>query len=475
MEFISGEDIETIFEKVLIYLSEYGVKVQHASVLKILSTVGAHVDLQTEMVRFPRELVKQLLNEAPQSFKLAAVDPSLDLELPCVSGSFYMCTNTGARGIIDPVTGVLSDVTVADVKKWGCLVDGLANIDMCAVPTPTDVPPETADVHGLGALFSATRKHVWVQPHSESTLPYLFELAIARSGGETQLKKRPCVSFIVDSLTPFQFKAMDMEVILRASRLGIPIHASSVPVLGGTAPITPVGTVILACIEVLAILLIAQAVNPGTPVLGLATSLAMDMQTGQALKANVEALRTNAACAQFISQVYKIPTHTCGMTTDTDTVNEQAQAERCLGGLTLALSGVTIMGRAGELQAAKIISPVQLTIDDELIAMIKHLNTPLMVDSDTLVWEDLLTVGPGGHFIAQPSTLRYCRSVYQPTLFKSEGRENGSSDQLRGIIERARQKTLDSWETNPDPEWLNQETAIELDRIVSRADGVLAC
>jgi trimethylamine:corrinoid methyltransferase-like protein len=474
MGFLSAEDIDTIFEKVLIYISEYGVRVQHASVLKILSTVGAHVDLQKEMVRFPRELIKQLLNEAPRSFTLAAADTGLDLELPCASGSFYTCTNTGARGIIDPVTGTLRDVTVDDVKKWGFLVDELSNIDMCAVPTPTDVPPETADVCGLGALLTTTRKHIWVQPHSASTLPYLFDLAIARSGGKDQLKKRPCVSFIVDSLTPFQFKAMDIEVILRASRLGVPIHACSVPVLGGTAPITPVGTVILACVEVLAILLIAQAVCQGTPVLGLATSLAMDMQTGQALKANVEAIRTNAACAQFINQVYRIPTHICGMTTDIDIIDEQAQAERCLGGLTLALSGVDIMGRAGELQAAKIISPVQLTIDDELVAWIKHLNAPFTVNTDTMVWEDLLAVEPGGHFLAQPSTLKYCRKAFRSNLFKPYVHEAGKSDDLKDVIARARQRTLDSWKTNPDPSWLKNETATELDRIVSQAEGVLA-
>jgi trimethylamine:corrinoid methyltransferase-like protein len=475
MGILPDESIDMIYEKVLTYLSEYGVKVQHAGVLKILSTAGALVDLQTEMVRFPRDLVQQLLDEAPRNIKLAAVDPCLDLEVPCAPGGFYTCTNTGARGVIDPLDGTLRDVTVEDVRKWGFLVEQLANIDMCAVPTPTDAPPETADVHGLGALCTSTRKHVWVQPHSASTLPHLFDLAIGRSGGKAQLKKRPCVSFIVDSLTPLQFKAMDLEVILRASRLGIPIHACSVPILGGTAPITPEGAVLLACMEVLAIVLIAQAIDPGTPVLGLATSLAMDMQTGQALKAHVEALRTNAACTRFIKQVYKIPAHICGMTTDNDRIDEQGQAERCLGGLTMAVSGADIVGRAGELHAAKMISPVQLTMDDELVAMIKCLNTPLAANTDTMAWEDLLAVGPGGHFIAQPSTLRSCRTTYRPKIFKPDTGKVPKSDDMKNAIERARQRTLDLWKTNPDPEWINQDTAAELERIVSQADGELAC
>lgn len=130
-----------------------------------------------------------------------------------------MRTNTGARGIIDPATSIYRAVTIADIKKWGRLVEGLENIHMCTVPTPTDAPPETACVHGLGALLAATRKHIWVQPHSARTLPYLFDLKIARSGGEDRFKKRPCVSFIANPFTPFQFKAMDIQsgIALKAS------------------------------------------------------------------------------------------------------------------------------------------------------------------------------------------------------------------------------------------------------------------
>jgi len=472
--FLSTTDIDMIFDKVLTYLSDRGVTVQHAGVLKTLSAAGAKVDYQTEQVRFPNDLVKELLNEAPRSFKLAAADSSLDLELPCPSGAFYVCTNTGARGIIDPASNTYREVTIADIERWGQLVEGLENIHMCAVPTATDAPPETVDVHGLATLLTATRKPIWIQPHREETLPFLFDLAIARSGGEEQFKERPCVSFISDSFTPFKFKAMDVEVILQACRWGVPVHACSLPTLGGTAPITPVGTVILAGIEVLSLLLIAQTIGPGTPVLGLATSLAMDMQSGMALKASVEAMRTNAVSAQFISEAYGIPTHICGMTTDTFISDGQSQIERCLGGLNLAQSGVDIMGRAGELEAAKIISPAQLVVDNELVAMIKHLLSPLQVNAQTMAWEDLLAVAPGGHFLEQPSTLKYCRDAFRSALFKHQAREVWESKGEKDLIERARQKALDAWTSQSDTKWLPQDTLAELDRIVSRADRSLA-
>jgi trimethylamine:corrinoid methyltransferase-like protein len=54
---------------------------------------------------------------------------------------------------------------------------------------------------------------------------------------------------------------MDMEVILQACRYGVPIHACSVGTMGGTSPISPLGTTILCCIEVLVQLIIAQLVD----------------------------------------------------------------------------------------------------------------------------------------------------------------------------------------------------------------------
>jgi trimethylamine:corrinoid methyltransferase-like protein len=66
---------------------------------------------------------------------------------------------------------------------------------------------------------------------------------------------------MVTSLTPYKFKSMDMEVILQACRYGVPLHVCSVGTMGGTSPISPLGTMILCCIEVLVQLIIAQLVD----------------------------------------------------------------------------------------------------------------------------------------------------------------------------------------------------------------------
>jgi trimethylamine:corrinoid methyltransferase-like protein len=175
---------------------------------------------------------------------------------------------------------------------------------MCAFPTPTDTPPQTADVYSLRALLENTSKHIWIQPHGEASLGFLIDLVIAKAGGEENLKKRPIASIISDAMTPFGLKSLDGEIILQSCRYGIPIHASTLPVAGATSPITLMGSVIVAGIEVLMQLVIAQIVKPGIPVIGLSGLLNMDMLTGRTLKTSVQAIQGNAAFVQFMREAY---------------------------------------------------------------------------------------------------------------------------------------------------------------------------
>jgi len=470
---LSESEVVELAEKVMQYLAEQGVKIQHPSVLKVLDQAGAQVDIEAEIVRFPRELVETALKKAPKSFTLAAAMSKSDLPLPHPTGNFYSCTGTGARGIVDPESGAYRRLTVSDVRRWGQLINVLDNVDLCAFPTPTDVPPETADVHSLRALLESSAKHIWVQPHTEETLPYLYELAAARAGSRESLAERPIVSIIADSLTPFRFKSMDIEVILQACRHGIPIHASSVPVIGGTSPITIAGTVLVAGIEVLAMVTIAQILRPGIPVIGLATALSMDMLSGQVVKASPEAMLANAACAQFIRRVFRIPTHTAGFTTDMFQPDGQAMTEHSLYALMVAAAGASILGRAGELEAAKTFSPIQLIVDNEIAGVLKRLHRGIELSEETLAWEDILAVAPGGHFLETAHTLRHCRDAFQPRLFLRQSRDGWESEGRPDLITRARERYREFIVEAKEPE-IPDSIREEMDRIVQEADLALA-
>ena len=60
---LSSNEVDVVFDKVLKFLSERGVKIQHKSLLKTLGQAGAWVDSEKETVRFPRNLVEDSLKK----------------------------------------------------------------------------------------------------------------------------------------------------------------------------------------------------------------------------------------------------------------------------------------------------------------------------------------------------------------------------------------------------------------------------
>jgi len=361
-------------------------------------------------------------------------------------------------------------------EKQGRIAGILENIDLCAFPTPTNAPPETVDVHSLHALLKSTTKHVWIQPHTEQTVPYLFELCAARAGGKENLNKSPLASVIACSLTPFRFKPMDIEVMIQACNFGLPVHTSSLPVIGGTAPITTAGTVLIAAIEVLAMVIMIQLIRPGNPVFALATALSMDMMNGRAVKACPEAMQANAVSAQFLTEAFGLPVHTAGLTSDTFETDGQAMVEHSLYGLMVAAAGAAILGRAGELEAAKTFSPLQLVVDDEIVAALRRLRelqVGLTLEEQSMAWKDILAVSPGGHFLETEHTLRHCREAFQPKLFFRQSRDAWESGGRSKLIDRTRDRCRELLAASGLLD-IPGARLDEMDRIVAEADRVLA-
>ena len=468
MKLLSTDQQESLYARILDFLENRGVELQHAAMAQQLRRAGARTNPKTGAVRFPRQLVNEALAQLPAQVHLAPLDNTLPLvTLPHKAGCFSVCTGTGARNIIDPRTGVKRLLTEADIHLWGRVAGSLEHIDLCAFPTPTDAPPQTVDVHALRALLSSTGKHVWIQPHTGDTLPYLLELVQARA--ETPLAERPIASIIGCALTPLCFKPMDMEVMHQACRLGMPIHLSSLPVMGGTAPITVAGSVALAAVEVTAMAVMVQLLTPGHPVIGLATALGMDMGTGKTRKASVEAMLANAAAAQVIAHALHIPTHTAGMSTDARVRDDQAVTEHSLFAGLVATAGVDIVGRAGEIEAAKTVCPLQLMLDNDIAATAKRLAAGIQWDSEQLAWDEIWQVQPGKHFVECEHTLRHCRDPLRLPLL-APGTERPAAE---SALDRAREHFLQVIETVPEPS-LPVETERAMERIVQAADQRLA-
>jgi trimethylamine--corrinoid protein Co-methyltransferase len=442
--FFTSDQIDLLKTKALDLLENHGVKLDpHPEMFDILAKAGIMVDRKTSMVRFPKAVMENSIDLAPKEFVLGARGKDRVLALPRPDGTFYTRTNTGAHGWIDPETNQYRKVTSEDLAGWAKLINRLDDIHFIPYLFCDNVPTETADIHGLSILLKNTDKHIWVQPYSAPSVEYLIKLGAAAAGGKSELKANPVISMIACSLAPRAFKHMDLEIILQSAKAFLPIHACSLPGAGGTGPSTMPGVIVMAAAEILAMLAMAQAVQPGAPVIACPIIFSTDMRTGRSLQSSVEALKGASGAIQFIKAAFNLPTHNYGSGSDSPTVDEQSMSERAMLTTLMGLSGLDILGGAGQLEVATAVSPVQLMVDNEVMGMVRQIVKGFALDEDALAW-DVLTKGkPGDHFLTSPHTLRHCREAFVPQTFARLTREawerQGSKSFFERVVEHYRE------------------------------------
>lgn len=471
--FFSSQAIEMLRDRVLELLQTQGVKLDpHPRMFTALADAGASVDTGTGMVRFPKPVMERLLAQAPRRFSLGARRPDAVLELPRPDHTFYARTNTGGHGWIEPETQSYRKVDSTDLAGWARLVTDLPEISFIAFLFCNDVPVQTADVHALSILLKNTPKHAWVQPYSAASVEHLIRLGETAAGGRSALAQNPVISMIACSLSPKSFKHMDLEIIYQSARASLPIQACSLPGAGGTAPATTAGVVLLASAEILAMLAMAQAVVPGTPVVACPIIFSTDMLTGRSLQSSVEAFKAAAGTVQFIKAAFDLPTHNYGSGSDSPIPDGQSMSERAMLSMLMGLSGLDILGGAGQLEVATVLSPLQLIIDNEVIGMVRSLIKGIDMSDDSLAWDVLSATKPGDHFLTSKHTLRHCRDVYRPGVFARPTREAWDRQGRKDVMDRA----LEHYRKlmgKEHPYRCDPDLSREIDAIVAAADKQL--
>ena len=292
---------------------------------------------------------------------------------------------------------------------------------------------------------------------------------------EEQLAMAPkqLASWIACSLSPFEFKDMDIEIIVQAARHGCAIQACRLPGAGATGPITTSGCVMMSAAEELVMLAVAQVVRPGTPIIATSLQFSADMQTGRSLQSSVESLRQSALFVQLMADAFGLPTHTYGTGSDSPDIDEQGMIERALRGMLIANSGASVLGGAGQLETACSVSPIALAIDNEMFGMIKGTMAEMKFDDDQFDWEALMTIQPGGQFLTSKHTYKHCREVARPTNFIRSTRDSWQTAGAKSLKERVKEylriimKDVGPLETSKD-------VKKDMNAIVKKADETLS-
>jgi trimethylamine--corrinoid protein Co-methyltransferase len=143
-----------------------------------------------------------------------------------------------------------------------------------------------------------------------------------------------------------------------------------------------------------------------------------------------------------------------------------------MNGMLPALSWPDLFVGVGLLGGSMILSLEQLLIDTEVFKMLKRARQGVATDDDTWLEEVIDHAGPGGSFIAEPSTVKGIRGGewYVSRLGLHDTYESWVADGSPTLLQEARDKVEHVLATH-QPLPLDEDVERELDRIQQRARG----
>jgi trimethylamine--corrinoid protein Co-methyltransferase len=442
---LSKHDIQNIHTTVIRTFNEIGVQVNHGDARRIFKKAGADVDEDSRVVKFPQDMVMELVEKAPSEVNLCGREP--DGSLDCTIGGTRVHLGTGgtALNVQDPGSTDSRPSELKDVVDMARLVDALDNIHFYMLNVlPNDVDSAHIDVNRFGAALNHTRKHIMGGVYSVEGIRNVIKMAEMIAGSPDTLRRRPFISMVTCIISPFKIDEDYGRLAIEVARNGIPLVVPAEPLCGATSPITLAGNLVVDCVDTLTGVMLTQLVNPGTPVLFGCISSITDLRDMKYLAGAVEMGLINAAAAQM-AQFYKLPIYATAGMSDAKVNDAQAGYESAITNLLVALAGGNfIHDAAGFLEFCMTASYDKLVIDDEIIGMVMRAVEGVRVDEETLAFDLLKQVGPGGHFVSARHTRRHMRKEqFRPQLSDRENRStwtaSGAKDTRLRAAEKARQ------------------------------------
>ncbi len=405
---LSEKEISQVHETSIKVLQNIGFVINYPPALELFEKNGAKVDHDQNRVYVSRELVSRCIKQAPAEFVFCGRKEGKDI---VVGGKKV---NFGTGGLALYVLDLERNKRpgeIHDVAEFARLADRLEFLDFFINPLyPHDINIDTVDINTKYQAFLNTSKPVMGGIFSKQGLEDSIKIASIIAGGLDNLQRRPFIGFISSITSPLKISSEHAEYIMEVARYGLPLATSTAPAAGATAPITLAGTLVQQNAEALMGVMLTQLVNPGAPVLYSAVPITMDMRTMSFLMGSIESGLMNAAITQM-AHYYRLPCYLTVGTTDSKVPDAQAAHESATTAMLAALAGGNYIHEAfGMLDGALTVSYAQYIIDNDIVGSCLRTLRGIEVNQDTLAYDIIAKVGPGGNYLSEEHTIKYMRT-----------------------------------------------------------------
>lgn len=468
LKFIREDDLEQIRFAIVEMLAEVGVLMEYKPALQLLADHGAEVDWEHSIVKINEGLLAKALLTAPSRFTLYGKAPEYDVKVDL--DRVYTIGGSCALSVLD-LDGAHRPALRQDLVDLTRLLEAMPNLDiMHQIVVPSDVPELGYELINFATCFSVSQRNYYSQAQSAESVRDQIKMAAAFQGSEAAVCRRPTFSEVVCMVSPLKHEKQNSEVLMESAKYGIPLYIEVDALCGATTPAPIAGTLVEQGANVLAGVVLAQLINPGTPCIFSIASGILDMANGAYSGAAPETALIHAGTAQ-VAHRFGLP-YQGGTGIDAKLPDAQAGYERALQVLTNMLSGTNFVHLSyGMMEQMLLASYEQVVIDEEIIGAAFRIAKGFEVNDYTLSTDLLARVGPlGGHFLTQRETRDFYRKDrWLPTITNRDPwdtwQATGGKDMRQAANERARAILAE------DRPWaVSAEQAKDIERLAQ--DGV---
>jgi len=365
-------------------------------------------------ILLPRPMVEAALDRAPSTVSLPGFVEDRGVSIG--GEGVHIGTGGAAVQMLDAATNSYRDSELRDLSTMMRVVDEMPNIHYGLRPLVARdlVDPLELDLNTAFAVTAATAKPTGVSFTSAATVDPVVDLFDMTLGGEGRFAAQPfSMAVVVHVVPPLRFSPEGCEIMERAIGRGMIVQTCSAGQAGATSPPSLAGSLAQGLAEILAGVVLADAIKPGHPCIHAFMPFVSDLRTGAMTGGSGEAAVVSAAAAQLLRDL-DIPHAVSAGITESKTADNQAGYEKSYTVTLSAHAGADMVQLSvGMLGSIMVASPESLVIDSDMCGAILRSVRGVEVNPsylDLAIIEEV--VGGEGHYLGSAQTLELMRSEY---------------------------------------------------------------
>ncbi len=416
MEILSAEQIEQLHAASMTILEEVGLDFLDAEALDLWEKAGARVDHKQRHVWLDRNLVLDLVSQAPSTFTWRARNPERNLTLGehCLTfapngGTVFVTHQEMSRrpGTLDDYHNLLKLTQQCNVLHYAGE----------QIVVPHDVAVTNRHLQRLHASLTLTDKAVLEAAHGRVIPQDALAMVKLIFGDNIESEDSPVLGGIVNANSPLRYDDRMLGGLITLARAGQVTIVTPFILAGAMSPITLAAAMAQQNAEALAGVALTQLVRPGAPVIYGGFTTNVDMKSGSPAFGTPESASALFIGAQ-LARRYGLPYRGSGSLNTSKVADAQAAYETMWTQWPAMLAHTNfLMHAVGWLEGGLTVSYEKFIIDVENLAMFSHFLRGIEINPETLAVDMIAEVGSQGHHFGTAHTrTRFETEFYATTL-----------------------------------------------------------